>query len=113
MMPVCREDWVSTGKMVFPLLSRRERGKSRRSSLENWRRREEGEREVVMRSLGSRRPEVAVYSSSRAAESAARSWALDSSNLKSLRSWVSLAMSLGRGCWWWWWSGLVVGFQSM
>ena len=50
-----------------------------------------------MRIFGSRRPAVVEYSSSRASSSSARSVGLDSSNLKSARSWTSLAMSLGKG----------------
>lgn len=89
-------DEHSNGRTVLPRLSRMLLGRSSRISLENWSRRDEGSREVVMRILGSTIPERCAYSSSSSAVSSAAG-VCDSSYLKSLRSCTSSAMSLGRG----------------
>lgn len=96
-MDVEWHDEHSSGRTVLPRLRRMLLGRSRRISLENWSRRDEGSREVVMRILGSTTPERCAYSSSSSAVSSA-SGVCDSSYLKSLRSCASSAMSLGRGC---------------
>lgn len=52
------------GRIRLPRFRRMEVGRSRRSSLANAARREEGEREVVMRMRGSTMPLRWAYSSS-------------------------------------------------
>ena len=108
-MPARCEPSTRCGRTALPLLRRTESGKSRRSSLENWASRLDGERDVVMSNFGSIIPAPAEYSSSSSspppppplASRVLADWelslALDSSNLKSARRRMSFAMSFGRG----------------
>jgi len=93
---VDKQEAQRMGRTALPRFSRILLGSRRRISLENWRRRDEGSREVVMRIFGSTMPESVAYSSSTWAASSP-SASRDSSYLKSFRSWTSSTISFGSG----------------